>query len=91
MFQKSWKTVASVLNYDLCWSQCFKLYSGVIPVELVTREKFGKMMVDTKSDRQATIALGTYQQIKLLKFEDNKKKYVLLIWDKNFHENQRFS
>lgn len=63
----------------------------MIPVELVTREKFGKMMVDTKSDRQATIALGTYQQIELLKFEDNKKKYVLLIWDKNFHENQRFS
>ena len=50
----------------------------MIPVELVTREKFGKM-VDTKSDRQATIALGTYQQIELLKFEDNKKKYVLLI------------
>lgn len=48
-------------------------------------------MVDTKSDRQATIALGTYQQIELLKFEDNKKKYVLLIWDKNFHKNQRFS
>lgn len=46
----------------------------MIPIELVTREKFGKMMVDTKSDRQATIALGTYQQIELLKFEDNKKK-----------------
>ena len=45
----------------------------MIPVELVTREKFGKMMVDTKSDRQATISLGTYQQIELLKFEDNKK------------------
>lgn len=46
----------------------------MIPVELVTREKFGKMMMDAKSDRQATIALGTYQQIELLKFEDNKKK-----------------
>lgn len=47
-------------------------------------------MVDTKSDRQATIALGTYQQIELLKFEDNKKKVCISMKTKDLVRNKQW-